>query len=67
MIPPTFEWDSSHITVDIQNEDAPCMLITADLFTITRVKEVPLIIFNMTHTLGVLAKIKLFLKNVYFS
>jgi len=32
MIPPTFEWVSCHITVDIQNEDVPCTLITADPF-----------------------------------
>lgn len=57
MTPPTFEWDSSHITVDIQNEEVPCMLITVDPFTITRGKEVPPIIFYLTHTLEVFSKI----------
>lgn len=57
MTPPTFEWDSSHITVDIQNEEVPCMLITVDPFTITKLKEVPPSIFYLTHTLEVFAKI----------
>lgn len=57
MTPPTFEWDSSHITVDIHNEEVPCMLITVDPFTITRGKEVPPIIFYLTHTLEVFSKI----------
>lgn len=44
MIPPTSEWDSSHITVDIQKKDVVCMLITVDPFIIT--KEGPLWIFH---------------------